>query len=55
MLTRAVCLLSVCVCMPACLQVMPQKQVQVQAVTLVRSALAALGALAAFAALIQQV
>lgn len=41
--------------MPACLQVMPQKQVQVQAVTLVRSALAALGALAAFAALIQQV
>jgi hypothetical protein len=34
---------------------MPSKQVQVQSVTLVRSTLAALGALAAFVALLQQV
>jgi hypothetical protein len=37
------------------LQVMPSKQVQVQSITLVRSALAALAALAAFLALLQQV
>lgn len=37
------------------MQVMPSKQVQVQSVTLVRTTLAALGALAAFVALVQQV
>lgn len=34
---------------------MPSKQVQVQAITLVRSTLAALGALGALVALLQQV